>query len=130
MRIPLHKIYKASSSILCMKTSGLGVDIIEVQRFKNLAETSPFYEKVFSAEEMKYCQSKNNPAESLAGIFAAKEAVRKALNAETITFRDIIITHQKNGAPQCAVKNWPSSIAVSIAHSGGFAIAACIDEKR
>lgn len=115
-----------------MKTGGgLGVDIIEVKRFKNLPSTAPLYTTVFSAEELRYCQSRKNPAESFAGIFAAKEAVRKALDAEKIAFNDVMITYQDNGAPQCTVKNFTTkNIAVSIAHSGGLAIAACVVTEK
>lgn len=114
-----------------MEPQKLGIDIIEVERFNNLSATSPLYTKLFSAEEMRYCQSRKNPAESFAGIFAAKEAVKKALSAEKIEFADVTITHQENGAPQCAVRGWERyTLALSIAHSGGFAIAACIANEK
>ena len=107
------------------------MDIVEVNRFR-LPANSPFFSTVFSLEEIEYCNSKQNSAESFAGIFAAKEAVRKALQAEKVGFKDITISRRENGAPYCLVKGWSDKfdIAVSISHTGENAIAGCMVKEK
>ena len=114
-----------------MKATGLGVDIVEVNRFR-LPANSPFFTTVFSQEEIEYCKGKKNSAESFAGIFAAKEAVKKALQAEKVDFRDIAIARTENGAPSCTVKGWSDNfdIVISISHTRENAIAGCMVNKK
>ena len=59
----------------------IGNDIVEVQRIARLMDRrgSHFIERCFTATEIDYCRSKNNPAVHFAGRWAAKEAVYKAL---------------------------------------------------
>lgn len=58
-----------------------GTDIIEVVRIrKAIEENKSFKDKVFTAAEQSYCESRNRGAyESFAARFAAKEAAAKAL---------------------------------------------------
>ena len=59
---------------------GLGVDICEIARMERaLARHPTMRERVFTPEEIAYCDSKARPAESYAGRFAAREATIKAL---------------------------------------------------
>ena len=59
---------------------GLGVDICEIERMERaLARHPTMRERVFTPEEIAYCDAKARPAESYAGRFAAREAVIKAL---------------------------------------------------
>ena len=63
-----------------MEIVGLGVDICEIARMERaLARHPTLRERVFTPEEIAYCDSKARPAESYAGRFAAREAVIKAL---------------------------------------------------
>ena len=57
---------------------GIGIDLIEVRRVKALLN-KPNLGRIFTAQEIKYCRSKKNPAESFAARFAAKEAFLKAV---------------------------------------------------
>ena len=57
---------------------GIGIDLIEVRRVKALLR-KPNLGRIFTAQEIKYCRSKANPAESFAARFAAKEAFLKAI---------------------------------------------------
>ena len=64
---------------------GIGVDIIEVERIQKLAEKSPrFLKRVFTDEEIKYCNEKKNKYQHLAARFATKEAFFKTLPFEPI----------------------------------------------
>jgi holo-[acyl-carrier protein] synthase len=59
---------------------GIGVDLVEVSRIAEALKKEGFREKVFTGEEIEYCESrKSHAAESYAGRFAVKEAVGKAL---------------------------------------------------
>ncbi|HPR18015.1 MAG TPA: holo-ACP synthase, partial [Candidatus Cloacimonadota bacterium] len=58
---------------------GIGIDQIEVERIKKQLENDRFRETIFSADEIDYCNSRSNFAESYAARFAAKEAFFKAL---------------------------------------------------
>ena len=59
---------------------GLGVDLIEIERVKqaHLRHGQRFLDRLFTAGEARYCLRKKDPYPSLAGRFAAKEAVIKA----------------------------------------------------
>ena len=63
-----------------MEILGLGVDICEIARMERaLARHPTMRARVFTPEEIAYCDGKARPAESYAGRFAAREAVIKAL---------------------------------------------------
>ncbi|MCX7910461.1 MAG: 4'-phosphopantetheinyl transferase superfamily protein, partial [Endomicrobia bacterium] len=53
----------------------IGIDIIETKRIKRLIKNKRFIERVFSIEEIKYCENKKNRAQHYAARFAAKEAI-------------------------------------------------------
>ena len=59
---------------------GLGTDLIEIERVKqaHLKHGQRFIQRLFTAAEASYCLKKKDPYPSLAGRFAAKEAVIKA----------------------------------------------------
>jgi holo-[acyl-carrier protein] synthase len=59
----------------------IGVDAISISRIKRAVEKGGerFLQRVFSERELKYCFGSGFPYERLAGRFAAKEAVFKAL---------------------------------------------------
>jgi len=80
---------------------GLGVDICEIERMERaLARHPTLRERVFTAEEQAYCDSRARPAESYAGRFAAREAVIKALGGYLgKRWQDISITRAPSGAP-------------------------------
>ena len=62
---------------------GIGTDIIEIDRdTKGSRENSNFLNKVFTEKEIKMFKSKNMRYEVIAGNFAGKEAVSKALGTE------------------------------------------------
>jgi holo-[acyl-carrier protein] synthase len=80
---------------------GLGVDICDIDRMaRALARHPKMRERVFSAEERAYCDSKARPAESYAGRFAAREAVIKALGGyRGKRWRDVSVSRAPTGAP-------------------------------
>lgn len=110
---------------------GIGTDIVEIARIKRSITNPSFLKKCYTNEEIQYC-TKKGPA-SFAGLFAAKEAVSKALGTGFSGFSPahIKITHNKAGRPLVDlspnVKTPPNSqIILTIAHEKTFATATAI----
>jgi holo-[acyl-carrier protein] synthase len=80
---------------------GLGVDICEIARMERaLSRHLTLRDRVFTPEEIAYCDSKARPAESYAGRFAAREATIKALGGyRGRRWQDISVTRHPSGAP-------------------------------
>ena len=83
---------------------GTGIDIAEVDRIKAAIERfgQRFLERVFTPDEIRYCESKANKAERYAGRFAAKEAAMKALGtgwSRGVTWRSIEVTRRPGLRP-------------------------------
>ena len=110
----------------------IGVDIVDVERFENLSKA--FIERVYTKNEIEYCEKFTNKQERFAGFFCAKEAFLKALdcNIEGLSLSEIEVSHKENGAPIVIlygnVKKIFSSItekniSLSLSHSNKTAIA-------
>ena len=84
-----------------MEIVGLGVDICEIARMERaLARHPTMRDRVFTPEEIDYCEGKARPAESYAGRFAAREATIKALGGYGgKRWQDISIVRAPSGAP-------------------------------
>ena len=84
-----------------MDIVGLGVDICEIARMERAISRHPtLRDRVFTPEEIAYCDSKARPAESFAGGFAAREATIKALGGyRGRLWQDISVTRHPSGAP-------------------------------
>lgn len=118
---------------------GTGIDVIEVNRIaKNLANNK-FINKIYTFNEIEYINSKNKNAQTAAGIFAAKEAVSKALGTGISSFKwtDVEVCHDKNGAPKITMHNEARKIAlfkgvksvhISITHVKETALALAVTE--
>jgi holo-[acyl-carrier protein] synthase len=80
---------------------GLGVDICEIARMERALERHPtMRSRVFTPEEIAYCDSKGRPAESYAGRFAAREATIKALGGyRGRRWQDVSVARHPSGAP-------------------------------
>ena len=73
---------------------GTGIDIAEVDRIRQAIERfgRRFTERVFTTDEIRYCESKANRVERYAARFAAKEAAMKAIGTgwnRGVTWRDV-----------------------------------------
>ena len=62
-----------------MKTVGIGVDIIDNKRFKNLIKDKKFINRIFSKKEISASKKKLNKINFFSNRFAAKESFAKAL---------------------------------------------------
>lgn len=83
---------------------GTGIDTTEVTRIAASIERfgRRFLERVFTDEEIRYCQSKANKAERYAARFAAKEAGMKAIGTGWrlgVTWHDVEVRRAPGGRP-------------------------------
>ncbi len=112
---------------------GLGTDIIEIARIQQSLQEfgDRFLERHFTPKEISYCTSFSEPAARLAGRFAAKEAITKALGTgfNGIGFLDIEILNAPSGAPEAKIHLSDYKhlkILLSISHCRLFATATAI----
>jgi holo-[acyl-carrier protein] synthase len=115
----------------------VGVDIIEVERLKRGAERygQRFHDRFFTAREQEQCAGR---AASLAGRFAVKEAVSKALGTGIgdITWKEIEVLNDENGRPALTLHGaaarlaaerglqlWSISLSHTATHAVGMATA-------
>lgn len=109
----------------------IGIDIVQISRIEQKISSASFLNKAFTKAELEYYNKTGKRAETLAGFFAAKEAVAKALGTGFNGFNltDIQITHNIHGAPiaQCfgraadLLQN--KKVNISISHDGDIATA-------
>jgi len=123
---------------------GTGIDIAEVPRIaESIARFGErFLNRVFTAEEARYCNSKPNAAERLAARFAAKEAGMKAIGTGLrggITWKDMEVVRRPGQRPELRYSGRAAEIAaalgckrvhLSLSHTGEQAIAYVILESQ
>jgi holo-[acyl-carrier protein] synthase len=121
----------------------IGIDIIEVARIREVLERTPrFRERVFSAAEQAYCESRGAVAEQhYAARYAAKEAALKALQTGWrggISWQDVEISSLESGAPVITFHgearrlfeaSGATAAHLSISHTTEHAIAEVILER-
>jgi len=121
----------------------IGIDIIEVKRVREvLARTPRFAERVFTAAERIYCDSRGAvAAQHYAARFAAKEAALKALQTGWrggIAWQDVEIASRESGAPflilhgpvqELFEKSGATAAHLSMSHTSEHAIAQVVLEK-
>ena len=87
---------------------GIGVDIIEIERVRQAIQNNKnFLSKLFTEKEIDYFISRKMNSEVIAGNFAAKEAVSKALGTgiRGFSFKDIEILRNELGKPEVILHN-------------------------
>jgi holo-[acyl-carrier protein] synthase len=121
---------------------GTGIDIAEVPRIAEAIERfgERFLRRIFTAGEIRYCDSKANRVERYAARFAAKEAAMKALGTgwnHGVRWRDCEVVRMTGGRPtltfhgkagEFAAKLGVSNIALSLTHTKEQAMAQVILE--
>ena len=116
-----------------LKSLGLGIDIIRISRIEKILKSDKrqkFLNKIFSKEEISLSKKKRCEFEFFAGRFAAKEAIKKAMNSKDSLkingFKSINIPSQNNGQPFVDIENFKKNIKISISHDGNYATAVCV----
>jgi holo-[acyl-carrier protein] synthase len=116
---------------------GMGVDIVDVGRIARLLERRPgFVTRIFSDEEIDYCDRSGRRAECYAARWAAREACAKALGGiPGGRWRDIRVVRADDGvvtldlvgpARDRASEVGADRLLVSFAHERGAAVACCL----
>jgi holo-[acyl-carrier protein] synthase len=122
---------------------GTGIDITEVPRVRQSIERfgARFLDRIFTAGEQRYCDSKANRVERYAARFAAKEAAMKALGTGWnygVRWRDCEVVRMPGGRPtihfhgkarEFAAKLGVKNAALSITHTKETAMAQIILEN-
>lgn len=119
-----------------------GIDMVEVSKFRDVfMRNSGFAADIFTEKERAYCASKSDPYIHFAGRFAVKEAALKALGIGMSgsgidhAFQEIETLPGASGKPVLIFAGWVEKIsrkrgvrqaAVSISHSGDYAVASVI----
>lgn len=111
-----------------------GVDIVQISRIKEILDTKreSFYHRIFTESEIEYIMSKNHNEKTVAGLFAAKEAISKVFGTGIgkIGWKDFEILHDENGRPYVElgkdIKNKNECkfkyIEISISHEKEYAV--------
>ncbi|TRZ93580.1 holo-[acyl-carrier-protein] synthase [bacterium] len=107
---------------------GTGVDIIEVRRLRQAVEKwgQDFLNRVFTSQELINAKTRGSLYQHLAGRFAAKEAVFKALGNKGLNWKDVEILNDQDGKPHCLVlgnKAKKLAVYISISHVKNYAVA-------
>ncbi len=122
--------------------AGIGIDLCRVSRMAELYQDGRFLRRYFAEEEQAYIHSRGKgSAQSMAGIFAAKEALVKAFGTGItgMELKDICVLHDSCGAPyydlrgqyaEAAAARGISHVFLSITHEEDTAAAVAVAEKN
>ena len=122
---------------------GMGIDVAEVPRIQAVIESQKerFLRRVYTLDEVAYCEQFKNKYERYAGRFAAKEAAMKALGTgwrRGVRWVDFEVVREKGGRPtirldgeakKIAEELGVKRIALSITHTEAQALAQVIMES-
>ena len=121
---------------------GIGIDLCEIARMERILNTGDaFLQRYFTPCEQAYIQERGKTAaQSMAAIFAAKEAFLKALGIGIdgqIPLADVEIRHTESGQPEYALTGaaqeklaalGATRAMLSLTHEAGMAAAVAIIE--
>lgn len=118
---------------------GIGTDILEIRRLNTLIDNIKFMSTYYTEKENHYLFEQSNRAETAAAMFAAKEAVSKAMGTGFVGFapKDIEVTHNEKGKPNITLYGKAAVIAqrygihqfhVSLSHCREYAVAYVLAE--
>ena len=112
-------------------SGSVGVDLVEVDRIRRAMENPRFLREFFTEEERKFFSLKKHPEQSVAGVWAAKEAFSKAIRTGFRAFglREVEVLRTPVGQPwirlhgRAAERYGGLQISVSISHTAYQAVA-------
>jgi len=120
--------------------TGIGIDIVHVNRMRRWLNYPGLMERYFHPNELNTALSRGNRADlSFAARFAAKEAFGKALGTglSGIALKDIVVINRHNGQPEIHVfgnalselkKNGANKVHLSMTHENENAVAMVVLE--
>lgn len=106
---------------------GIGCDIVKIARVTFNEERLAY--RILTKKELEMYETFHGKRaqEFLAGRFAAKEAIFKALSVEDLVISQIEILNDEKGKPFCTFKEY--QIHISISHEDEYALAYAIVER-
>lgn len=110
---------------------GIGIDIVDVNRFKEkpFESNKNFYKKIFHDLEIQYCLNNKDPSQSFAAKFAIKESVIKSINKQ-VSFLDIMTDHLDSKPSVSLLNDNSYNFLVSVSHERFTAVAVVISERH
>lgn len=119
--------------------AGIGVDIVDIARFEAALRRTPgLAARLFTETELSGVRERHAPTASLAGCFAAKEALAKVLGAPPgLRWTDAEILRNAAGRPFLTVRGTVAAAAgelgigawhLSLSHDGGLCVAMVVGE--
>jgi holo-[acyl-carrier protein] synthase len=121
---------------------GIGVDVVDVDRMKFALERTPrIRQRLFTQDEIAYCEKFRFAERHYAGRWAAKEAVTKALGCGLIQWNGVEVIRRPRRAPfvriSGKIKRFAEAVGVreedlfiSITHSHLSAVAVCVVRRN
>ena len=105
--------------------SGVGIDLLEVDRLEQALERRPrLAERLFTEAEREYASTRARPVMHLAARFCAKEAVAKALGLTAWSFRDVEVVAtgaapeiRLSGSAAARAAELGATVSVSLTHT-------------
>ena len=85
-----------------MKILGIGVDVVESKRIRNLIYKKTFLNRIYGPRELKLASKRRKNISYYANRFAAKESFAKSIGTgfrNNLNFKDIEILNDKIGKP-------------------------------
>lgn len=127
-----------------MQILGIGTDITECLRIAQMIERhgEVFLHRVYTPQEIEYCQSRKQATQHFAGRWAAKEAVLKALGTgwvKGISWRDVEVRNVRGGRPTISLHGGALEMAeqlgiqqmwISISHCRSHATAYALATRQ
>lgn len=115
----------------------IGIDIASIERLKKFVNDDFFLDRLLTDSERQYIFSKRHPHKHLAGRFAAKEAVMKALGTgwgNGIDWKHIEIVNAPDGRPEVRLHSGATvqdkRILLSISYTNNIAVAFAVIEDK
>ena len=121
---------------------GIGIDLVEVARIDGILKKwdEKFTKRIFSGDEIIYCEKKASPSIHYAARFAAKEAFLKCLGSgiwSGLTLKDVEVFNNRDGKPELKLHKklkdkindmGITGMYISISHTDNYATAVVILE--
>ena len=113
----------------------VGVDLVEVARVRRALERTPALKRrLFTEDEIAYCERRGRPEQSYAARFAAREAVLKALGCgfSGVGWKDVSVAIAEDGHPEALLEGAAKAraeeagveeVALSLSHTDAVACA-------
>lgn len=127
-----------------MHIFGIGLDLVKISRIQAMIERwqDRFLLRLYTDAERELSAKRTPPCAFLAGRFAAKEAVLKALGtgwSNGVSWLDIQVLNDMNGRPVATVEGRTAALVreagitgiyVSLSHDADYAIAEAVLTKE